>query len=88
MPRPSLRSTSFRKIRMKLPGGANVIKYFKRKPKRAVCAECGAKLSGVAGGRNIAVKRLSKGRKTVNRPYGGNLCPGCAREKAKSSMVR
>jgi len=84
MPKPSLRSSSFRKIRTRIPGGASIIKYFKRKPKGAKCASCGKKLPGVASKRVAKMKKLSKGRKKVNRPYGGNLCSKCARQKAKA----
>jgi large subunit ribosomal protein L34e len=47
MPRPALRTRSLRRIRTKLPGGAFVIHYFKRKPSGAVCAICKKPLHGV-----------------------------------------
>ncbi len=70
MPRPSLRSSSFRKIRTRIPGGARVVKYFKRKPSRAVCAECGKALPGKS--------------KSKSRPYGGSLCPACTKLRLKA----
>ena len=40
MPRPGLRVRSLRKMKVKLPGGASVIHYIKRRPSGAVCAGC------------------------------------------------
>ena len=34
MPRPRLRMGSLRMVRKSIPGGARIIKYFKRKPKK------------------------------------------------------
>lgn len=86
MVRPSLRSTSFRKVRMTIPGGASVIRYTKKSVSGAACAGCGARLAGVSGGRSSEVRAMSRGRKTVNRPFGGNLCSSCTRERIKRAM--
>jgi large subunit ribosomal protein L34e len=86
MPRPALRTRSLRKIRKKLPGGASIIHYIKKKPKRAVCANCGKPLHGVAGGLTSRVRGLSKSRKRPERPYGGKLCAKCARAQIKKKI--
>ena len=84
MPRPSLRSRSFRRVRINIPGGASIIHYFKREPSPARCGNCGAVLHGVASRRPAVLKKLSKSRKTTSRVFGGNLCPSCARESLKA----
>ncbi|MEM5812456.1 MAG: 50S ribosomal protein L34e [Candidatus Aenigmatarchaeota archaeon] len=86
MPRPGLRVRALRKIRVKLPGGAFIIHYFKRKPSPAVCANCKKPLHGVPRERPSIIKKLSPRKRRPERPYGGNLCPSCAREKMKSKL--
>jgi large subunit ribosomal protein L34e len=90
MPRPSLRSRTIRRIKMKIPGGASVIHYLKREPSKARCANCKKVLHGVASTRPAGMKKLAKTKKVTSRAYGGNLCPGCTKElfKAKARNVR
>jgi len=83
MPRPALRSRTLRKVKKRLPGGAFIIHYLKRRPSPSKCAACGKKLHGVPRKRPSLLKRISKSKKTPSRPYGGNLCSRCARGKAK-----
>ena len=67
MPLPKNRSTSVRKIHVRVPKRGHVIHYRRRvKGKTQSCALCGAFLQGVAR------------RKTPNRRYGGNLCTSCS----------
>ncbi len=86
MVRPALRSRSFRRIKKKLPGGAFITHYLKRKPSVAKCSACGSKLHGVKSERPIVMKKLSRSRKTPSRPYGGRLCSKCTREKMKEKV--
>jgi len=86
MPRPALRSRSLRKIRKNLPGGASIIHYIRKRPKKAVCAKCGKPLHGVAGGLTSKVRGLAKSKKRPERPYGGKLCSKCAREELKKNI--
>jgi len=86
MPRPGLRVRSLRKVKIKLPGGAFIIHYFKRRPSQAVCANCKRPLQGVPTKRRIALSSLTRRQKRPERPYGGNLCPSCARQKMKSRL--
>lgn len=66
MPLPKNRSTSVRKVHVRVPKRGSVIHYSRRvKGKRQACALCGAALPGVFR------------RKTPNRAYGGNLCTSC-----------
>ncbi len=84
MPANRFRSHTYRKMNKKTPGGANVLRYKKKKPAKHVCAECGALLHGVPRGRPFEIKKLSKSQKRPNRPFGGNLCPKCARKHFKN----
>ena len=86
MPRPALRSRSLRKIRKKLPGGASIIHYIKKRPKRAVCAKCKKPLHGVASGLASKVKCLAKSKKRPTRPYGGKLCSRCTKALMKDKI--
>ena len=83
MPRPSLRSRSFRRIKKKIPGGAHIIHYFKRDPSPAKCGRCKRALHGIARERPAALKKLPKTRKNTSRVFGGNLCSSCTKEVLK-----
>jgi large subunit ribosomal protein L34e len=87
MPRPALRSTSWRKIKKKLPGGRFIIHYLKRKPSISVCAVCKKPLHGVPRDIPSKIRRLSKTCRRPERPYGGNLCSRCMREKIKEKFI-
>ena len=76
MPRPGLRTSRFRRIIRKIPGGALIIHYKKRGLGKARCAGCGRPVSGVSG------------RKRPERPYGGNLCPRCSRKAIKNKILK
>lgn len=65
---------------MKTPGGRTIVHYKRRKPKRAKCGRCGARLSGVARERPYRMEKMAKSKKRPTRPYGGFLCSKCMRE--------
>jgi large subunit ribosomal protein L34e len=83
MPRPAQRSRSFRKKKVNTPGGKAVIHYVKKKPSPATCASCGGQLHGVPRELPSGMKKLPKTKKRPDRPYGGTLCPKCARHAVK-----
>ena len=84
MPANRFRSRSYKRVNTKTPGGVNVLRYKKKKPSKHVCAECGAPLHAVPNGRPYEINKLSKSQKRPNRPYGGYLCPKCARKHFKN----
>ena len=86
MPRPALRSRSLKKIRKRLPGGASIIHYIRKRPKRAACAKCKKPLHGVSSGLTSKVRSLAKSKKRPTRPYGGKLCSKCTKEEMKSKI--
>jgi large subunit ribosomal protein L34e len=81
MTKPNRRSRTFRRVYRKTPGGKTVLQYKKRKPARAVCADCGAVLAGVPRERPYKMQRMPKTKKRPERPYGGVLCSKCTRKK-------
>lgn len=83
MPEPRHRSRTYRRIRTKLPGGENVLHYKKRTPRVAKCANCGVELKGIPRVRDYKMQTLSKSKKRVERPFGGNLCSKCSRSLIK-----
>ncbi len=83
MIRPTHKSRSWRRIFKKLPAGRVVTRYLKRKPGKAKCASCHSELHGVPRELPYKLKRLAKTEKRPERPYGGNLCSKCMREKIR-----
>ncbi len=81
MPSGKHKSRTLRKVFRRTPGSKVVIQYKKRKPKKAVCAICGAILKGVARHIPSKLKNLSKSKKRPLRPFGGNLCSKCTKQK-------
>ncbi len=77
------KSRTFKRIFKRTPGAKNVLHHVLRRPKKAKCGKCGAILKGIARERPNKMKNLPKSQKTVSRPYGGNLCSRCMREKIK-----
>lgn len=83
MPAPRYRTRSRKRIFRRTPSGTVKIYYKKERIRRARCAICKRPLSGVPRVTMLRLKGLSKSRKRPNRPYGGNLCPSCLRQKIK-----
>jgi large subunit ribosomal protein L34e len=55
--------------------------YKKRKPDKAICAECGKVLAGVPRALPSKMRDLPKTKKRPERPYGGVLCAACTRRR-------
>lgn len=81
MPAKRHRNKTFRKVFVKTPGGKTTIQYKKKKPSKAVCADCGAVLKGVPRERPYKMQKMAKTVKRPERPYGGVLCSKCSRSK-------
>ena len=87
MPRPALRSRSYRKLKVRTPGGALKDRYERRRPSQAVCSRCRKPLGGVPRARPVKVGRAAKSRRRPERAFGGNLCPGCLKTRVKELKV-
>jgi len=85
MPRTRLTNRSFRKVKVKLAASVTT-QYKKRKPSKAKCAGCGKELKGVPRERPYKMQNMAKTKKRPERPYGGNLCSKCMREKIKEGI--
>ena len=72
---------SLRRVKVRTPGSRLVTHYEKRKPSIAKCANCKNPLKGIPRGLSSEIRNLPLSQKTVSRPYGGNLCSPCSREK-------
>lgn len=86
MPAPRFRSRSYKRIKRTTPGGKSVVHYRRKKVKKACCCNCGSPLPGVASYRRGKMDKLSKTKKRPERPFGGNLCSKCTREKIKERI--
>ncbi len=76
-----------KRVAKRTPGGRVVLHFRKKRPGYAKCAVCKRELHGVARGRSSEIRRLSRSRRRVSRPYGGYLCSSCMRAEIKR-MVR
>lgn len=83
-----MRSRSLSRVIKRTPGGRTVIHYRKKKPSPAKCAICKKPLKGVPRVISSKLKRIPKSEKRPNRPYGGNLCSSCMREKIKEKLYK
>jgi len=79
MPAKRYRTAALKLRMVKVPGGRTVARYRRGKVGVARCAACGRPLGGVPKLRPSELRALAKSSRRPSRPYGGNLCPACAR---------
>lgn len=84
MPRPSRRSRTLRRVKVRTPGSEVVMHYRKRKPSSAVCKDCGKELHGVPRERPFKMRTMPKTQKRPERMFGGVLCSNCTKVELKS----
>lgn len=91
MPRGMYRSRTLRRVFVKTPGGRTVMRYRRRKPSKAICANCKKVLIGVPREIPSKMKNMPKSSKRPERPYGGIYCSACTRQllrlKARAEVV-
>ncbi len=87
MPKLGHRNKKKRKVKKKTPGARGRETYLERKPAKAKCGNCGAELHGTPNNKNWERKQGPKSEKRPERPYGGNLCSSCMREKIKQEVI-
>ncbi len=80
------KSRTFRRVKTKVPGNKTVVHYSKRKPGKAKCARCRAKLQGVPQQRKVKLATIPKSNRRPSRPFGGNLCTRCLRKVLKEQV--
>ena len=81
-----IKSRTFRRVKVKLPGNRITVQYRKRKPKQARCASCGKALHGIPRERPYKMRKMAKTQKRPERPFGGALCSICMRKKIKENI--
>jgi len=77
------KSRSLKRTVRKTPSGKVKTHYKRRKPSAAKCAECKEELQGISRLRSAKLRNLPKCKRTVARPFGGNLCTSCTRNLIK-----
>jgi large subunit ribosomal protein L34e len=75
------KSRTFRRVKVKTPGGKTVTQYKKKKPAKAICSGCKNPLKGVPRERPYKMRKLAKTKKRPERPFGGALCSKCTRKR-------
>jgi len=80
------KSRTFRRVFRKTPGGRTVLHHVLRNPAKPRCGKCGDFLKGIAIARPNKLRNMPKSRRTVSRPYGGNLCSKCMRAAIKAKI--
>ena len=86
MPEPKLRSRSFKRKKVRTPGGRTVIHYSKSTLRKYKCALCGSVLHGCPT--NKYEEKEAKTKKRPERPYGGYLCHRCLRKALKNKIMQ
>lgn len=77
------KSRTFRRKKIRTPGGRLVTHYDKRIHAKKKCANCKKELHGIPRALPYKYRSMPKSKKTIQRLYGGYLCSNCSREKIK-----
>jgi large subunit ribosomal protein L34e len=75
------KSRSFKRKKVRTPGGELKTVYTRKRPAKAQCANCGKYLAGVPRVKQTAMKKIPKSSRRPERPYGGQLCSICSRKE-------
>jgi len=86
MPRPSQRTRSKKRVKVKLPGGRTTIHYKREKANPARCGRCGQILHGIPRCHPAELRKLPANQRRIERMYGGNLCHNCLKELLKQTV--
>ncbi|MGO9645993.1 MAG: 50S ribosomal protein L34e [Candidatus Bathyarchaeia archaeon] len=82
MPRRSLRTRSVKRKTLTLPGGRSTIHYRRKVMSTGSCSSCGRPLRGVP---TSAARGIAKSSRRPSRPFGGQLCHNCLKEKIRQT---
>jgi large subunit ribosomal protein L34e len=83
MPKPSERTRTKKRVSKTLPGGNRRTHYKKEITAQRLCHSCGKPLAGTSQTFSSRASRLNKSKKTVWRPYGGQICHNCLKTALK-----
>lgn len=88
MPRPSMRSKSWKRRFLRLPSGKRKKVYKGKKMGVLRCASCGGQLFGFPRFTSSPRGKTSATDRKVGRVYGGQMCSACLKEMLKQSARR
>jgi large subunit ribosomal protein L34e len=77
MPRRSERTRSRKRVYKSFPGTGQGVHYKLEVGAVQRCRVCKRELAGVPRVSRFKASKLSRGKKSVLRPYGGQICPDC-----------
>ena len=77
LPRRSNRTRSRKRVTKGLPGAGQGTHYKLRVGAVRCCRICKRPLAGVPRASRFVAVKLNRGRKTVQRPFGGEICSDC-----------
>ncbi len=75
-----------KKTLRRTPGGRRAVHYKPKKPSKATCAICGAKLFAVPNRSIVGMRKLAKTEKRPERVFGGVLCGNCVQRLLKEKI--
>ena len=75
-----------KKTLRRTPGGRLSVQYKPKKPSKATCPICGAKLFAVPNRSIVGMRRLAKTEKRPERVFGGVLCGNCVQQILKEKL--
>ncbi|MFH1106906.1 MAG: 50S ribosomal protein L34e [Candidatus Micrarchaeota archaeon] len=80
------RHRTSKKTLRRTPGGRSVAIYKPKKPSKARCAICGAKMFAVPNRSIVGMRKLAKTQKRPERVFGGVLCHTCVQQLLKEKL--
>ncbi|MFX1301808.1 MAG: 50S ribosomal protein L34e [Promethearchaeota archaeon] len=86
IPRPSLRSKAQARKKLRTPGNQNITHYWRRKPKRAICAICKKPLQSIPRLRPSKMTKTYKTARRANRTESGRYCAKCLQSLIKETV--
>ena len=76
-----LKSRSYKRKKVRTPGGRLKTRYTRKRPGKAQCGECGRPLAGVPRVKETEMKKIPRTARRPERPFGGVLCSICSRKE-------
>lgn len=85
LPRRNKRTRSRKRVYKRLPGAGQSVHYRLRVGAVQRCRVCKRPLAGVPRASRFAASKLSRGKKSVSRPFGGQICPDCLKRDLRQA---
>jgi len=85
MPQPYLRTRSRKHIKKTSPGGESKNHLKREKPKGPLCFLCKKPIAGIPRLNPAEMRKQSRSKRRVWRPYGGQICHNCLKNALKQT---